>query len=175
VVWPLLAACLLGCPSEPPAETSDAYENVMTFDSAHARLVGPTDTLRLALQLAVSPEQKSMGLMERRRLADSAGMLFVYDSTQPPAAGFWMYRTRIPLDIAFLDSTGVIRAVRSMTPCPSTIAEGCPTYTPDVPYRYALEVNAGYFARHGIAVGHSLVLGDVPLLSSESAGAAGNR
>jgi len=28
-------------------------------------------------------------------------MLFVYDSTQPPDAGFWMYRTRIPLDIAF--------------------------------------------------------------------------
>jgi len=99
-----------------------------------------------------------MGLMERRRLADSAGMLFVYDSTQPPDAGFWMYRTRIPLDIAFLDSAGVIRAIRSMTPCPATVAQGCPTYTPDVPYRYALEVNAGFFARHGIAVGHSLQL-----------------
>jgi uncharacterized membrane protein (UPF0127 family) len=100
--------------------------------------------------------------MERRQLADSAGMLFVFDSTQAPDAGFWMYRTRIPLDIAFLDSTGVIRAVRQMVPCPTTIAQGCPSYTPDVSYRYALEVSAGYFARHGVVVGNSLVLPDLP-------------
>jgi uncharacterized membrane protein (UPF0127 family) len=116
----------------------------------------------LKLELAVRPEQRSMGLMERRRLADNAGMLFVYDTIQPGDAGFWMYRTRIPLDIAFLDSTGVIRAVRAMTPCPTTIAQGCPNYTPDVPYRYALEVNAGFLARHGIGVGDALLLPALP-------------
>jgi uncharacterized membrane protein (UPF0127 family) len=100
--------------------------------------------------------------MERRQLGDNAGMLFVYDSIQPGDAGFWMYRTRIPLDIAFLDSAGVVRAVRSMTPCPTTIAQGCPAYTPDVPYRFALEVNAGFFARHEIAIGDSLLVGDLP-------------
>jgi uncharacterized protein len=73
-----------------------------------------------------------------------------------------MYRTRIPLDIAFLDSTGVIRAIRQMVPCPTTIAQGCPSYTPEVAYRYALEVSAGYFARHGVAVGNGLVLHDLP-------------
>lgn len=157
----LLATVLVGCTSEPPAN-DDAYEHVMSFDTAHVRLARQRDTLRLALQLAVSDEQKTMGLMERRHLGDDAGMLFVYDSTQPPDAGFWMYRTRIPLDIGFLDSAGVIRAVRSMTPCPSTIASSCPAYTPDVPYRYALEVNAGFFARHGITIGHSLLLHDLP-------------
>ena len=137
-------------------EDAGEYERVMAFDSARVRLASPSDTLQLRLALAVTAEQKTMGLRERRRLADDAGMLFVYDSTQPPDAGFWMYRTRIPLDIAFLDSAGVIRAVRSMTPCPTTIAQGCPTFTPDVPYRHALEVNAGFFARHGIGVGDSL-------------------
>jgi uncharacterized protein len=157
----LLAAFLVSCTSEPAAD-DDAYEHVMSFDTAHVRLARERDTLRLALELAISDEQKTMGLMERRRLADDAGMLFVYDSTQPPDAGFWMYRTRIPLDIAFLDSAGVIRALRSMTPCPTTIAQGCPSYTPDVAYRYALEVNAGFFARHGITIGHSLLLRDLP-------------
>jgi hypothetical protein len=151
----------LGCTAEPPAD-DDPYEHVMSFDTAHVRLARQRDTLPLFLQLAVTKEQKTMGLMERRRLADNAGMLFVYDSTQPPHAGFWMYRTRIPLDIAFLDSAGIIRAVRSMTPCPSITPQGCPTYAPDVPYRYALEVNAGFFARHGIGIGHSLVLHDLP-------------
>ena len=105
-----------------------------------------------------------MGLMERQRLADSAGMLFVYDSTQPPNAGFWMFRTRIPLDIAFLDSAGVVRAIRAMTPCEALLAQGCPTYDPGVPYRYALEVNAGYFQKHGIIVGSMAVHSDLPVL-----------
>jgi len=155
--WMLVVAAIVGCTAE-PSKDDDAYEHVMAFDTATVRLAGPRDTLPLTLQLAISGEQKSMGLMERRRLADTAGMLFVYDSTQPPTAGFWMYRTRIPLDIAFLDSAGVVRSIRTMTPCPTTIAEGCPTYTPDVPYQYALEVNAGFFARHGIGIGHSLQL-----------------
>jgi uncharacterized membrane protein (UPF0127 family) len=161
ILWLLLAAALAGCSAE-PATDDQAYENVMSFDTASVRLVGQGDTLRVALQLAVSAEQKSMGLMERRRLADDAGMLFVYDSTQPPDAGFWMYRTRIPLDIAFLDSAGVIRAVRSMTPCTATIAQGCPTYAPGVPYRFALELNAGFLTRQGIGVGDSVLLRDLP-------------
>jgi uncharacterized membrane protein (UPF0127 family) len=73
-----------------------------------------------------------------------------------------MYRTRIPLDIAFADSSGVIRSIRAMVPCPTEVAQGCPSYTPDVPYEYALEVNAGYFARHGIVVGNTLLLTDLP-------------
>ena len=156
----LLVVAAGGCAGEPPADDG-AYDHVMSFDTAQVRLARKGDTLRLALELAVSPEQKSMGLMERRRLADDAGMLFVYDSVQPPDAGFWMYRTRIPLDIAFLDPAGLIRAVRSMTPCAATIAQGCPTYTPDVPYQFALEVNAGYFARYGVGVGDSVLLRDL--------------
>jgi uncharacterized protein len=157
----LLASLAAGCSAE-PADDEGAYERVMAFDTARVRLAGQRATAHLTLELAVTPEQKSMGLMERRRLADDAGMLFVYDSTQPADAGFWMYRTRIPLDIAFIDSAGVIRVVRSMTPCAATIAQGCPTYTPDVPYRFALEMNAGFFARRGIGAGDSLFLQDVP-------------
>jgi uncharacterized membrane protein (UPF0127 family) len=161
-LWLVLGALAAGCDSRSSGDDTTAYEHVMSFDTAHVRLAGSRDTLRLTLEIARSAEQRSMGLMERRQLADSAGMLFVFDSTQAPDAGFWMYRTRIPLDIAFLDSTGVIRAVRQMVPCPTTIAQGCPSYTPDVSYRYALEVSAGYFARHGVVVGNSLVLPDLP-------------
>ena len=156
----LLAAVVVGCSAEPADD--DAYDHVMSFDTARVRIISKQDTLPLLVELARSAEQRSMGLMERRRLADNAGMLFIYDSTQPPTAGFWMYRTRIPLDIAFLDSVGGIGAIRSMVPCPTDIADGCPTYTPDVPYRYALEVNAGSFTRRGIGVGDNVILQDVP-------------
>ena len=151
-----------GCRGETARNDDDAYAHVMSFDTTRMRIARPSDTVGLHVELAVKPEQKSMGLMERRHLPDDAGMLFVYDSTQPPDAGFWMYRTRIPLDIAFADSTGVIRSIRAMVPCPTEVAQGCPSYTPDVRYQYALEVNAGYFGRHGIVVGSTLLLRDLP-------------
>jgi len=131
----------------------------MAFDTATVRIVGH-DTAQLTVQLAESEAQQTMGLMERRTLAPDAGMLFLYGSTQPDSAAFWMFRTRIPLDIAFVDSTGTIRTVLTMQPCPSDLATGCPSYPPTAPYRAALEVNAGYFARRQFGVGDRVLLAD---------------
>ena len=132
------------------------YAGVVTFDTTSIRVMTADDTVRFHVELARSKEQRTMGLMERQSLADSAGMLFTYDADQPPDAGFWMFRTRIPLDIAFADSTGRIVAVRRMEPCPATLMSGCPSYDPGVPYRMALEVHAGVLARHGIGVGSQI-------------------
>ena len=160
VLFVILAACSSGSNSNAADTVED--QHVVNYDSTVVRLASAADTVHLSALLAVTADQKTMGLMERRHLPDNTGMLFVYDSTQPPGAGFWMYRTRIPLDIAFLDSAGTVRAIRAMTPCTTVLVQGCPTYSPNVAYRYAIEVNKGYFARHGIGVGSRLVLADVP-------------
>ena len=156
----LFALGVVAC-SEKTAYIGD--ERILPFDSVDVRLVSARDTTTIRVELAVSREQKTLGLMERRRLPENAGMLFVYDSTQGPEAGFWMYRTRIPLDIAFIDSAGVIGSILAMVPCETTIPEGCPNYVPNVTYRYALEVNAGFFQRHQIGVGDALLIGDIAL------------
>ncbi len=155
------AACAsAACTSDAP-DNDGATPVSLRFDTTSVRIITRTDTIRLDVELAVSGEQKSTGLMERRQLADSAGMLFVYDSLQPPDAGFWMYRTRIPLDIAFIDAAGRIRAIEQMVPCETALPQGCPTYPPGVPYQYALEVNGGFFARRRVAVGDSVAMEDV--------------
>jgi uncharacterized protein len=154
----LVAVVAIACggESKPPAD-----ERILAFDTATVRLASPRDTMRLSVELARSQAQHTMGLMERRQLAPMAGMLFLYDSTQPKDAGFWMYRTRIPLDIAFIDSAGVIRAILAMSPCTATLIDGCPSYAPNVPYRFALEMNAGFFSRHGMGVGDAVLVGEV--------------
>ncbi len=155
----LLGAAFLACRGESEA-ASDISSPLMTFDTARVRLVSKTDTISLVVELARTANQKTMGLMERLNLSDSAGMLFMYDATQPATAGFWMFRTRIPLDIAFVDSGGVIRSIRHMEPCQTATAQNCPTYTPDVPYRAALEVAAGFFAKRSVGIGDRVLLGD---------------
>jgi len=87
-------------------------------------------------------------------------MLFLYATTQPDSSAFWMFRTRIPLDIAFVDSAGTIRSIQTMQPCQSTLAQGCPSYPAGAAFRGALEANVGYFAHHGIRVGDHLLLQD---------------
>jgi uncharacterized membrane protein (UPF0127 family) len=156
-----LTSALVACDDRPRADAdAAAYATAVAWDTTTIRLVTRNDTVPLRVELATTREQQTMGLMERRVLGADEGMLFVYDSIQPADAGFWMYRTRIPLDIAFADSAGVIRAIRSMVPCETTLPEGCPVYAAGVPYRYALEVNAGYFRRHGAGVGDRLLVAE---------------
>jgi uncharacterized protein len=153
----LFAAMALAACSEGRTEQVDGGR-VMSFEKQLVTIVSGADTVVVKAEVARSGEQRTMGLMERYKLAADSGMLFVYETDQPANAGFWMFRTRIPLDIAFADSAGRIGAILTMQPCEATLAAGCPTYMPNVGYRYALEVNAGFFARRRVTVGSRLII-----------------
>jgi uncharacterized membrane protein (UPF0127 family) len=136
--------------------------SVMAFDTTLVHLTAGKDTLTILAEVARTAEQKTMGLMERRSLSDTAGMLFVYANDQPATAGFWMFRTRIPLEIAYADSGGRVVSVRHMVPCDAQLAAGCPTYEPGHAYRMALEVNAGMLSRRKLGVGSRLWTSPLP-------------
>lgn len=141
------------------ARSADAgLDPVVTFEVGTVRIEAGADTLELRVELAEREDQRAHGLMERDRLDPDAGMLFRYDSPQDGESGFWMYRTRIPLDIAFMDQDGRIVAIEAMEPCPSPNPRLCRIYSPGVGYSSALEVNRGYFAQHGVEIGHRVVL-----------------
>lgn len=108
---------------------------------------------RLEVELARTSAERQKGLMERDYLDPDTGMLFLYDEAQPAQAGFWMYRTRIPLDIAFIAADGRIAALHTMQPCPSRNPYDCPVTVAGATYHAALEVNAGYFEERGIEEG----------------------
>jgi hypothetical protein len=150
----------LGACNSEPKDDPNAYAHILPFDTATVRVASAKDTTRLTLELAESDEQKTLGLMERRSLAPNAGMLFLYSATQPATSAFWMFRTRIPLDIAYIDSAGIIRSIVNMQPCQSELAQGCPTYPSGYAYRAALEVNSGFFSQRGIRVGDRVFLAD---------------
>ena len=134
-------------------EQAPAWESPVAFDTASATVRTDGATTELLVEVARTPEQRSFGLSLRPGLDEESGMVFVYDSVQPPDAGYWMWRTRMPLDIAFLDSAGTIVRILEMEPCTAVYLQGCPTYEPGVPYWSALEVNRGWFEEKGAGEG----------------------
>lgn len=108
----------------------------------------------ITVELACTVEEQSQGLMFRQQLKKDHGMLFIF--SRPRILSFWMKNTLIPLDIAYIDSTGNIIEIQSMdpetiTPHPS-ISEA----------QYALEMNRGWFSEQNIAVGTQLKMPDCP-------------
>jgi hypothetical protein len=64
-----------------------------------------------------------------------------------------MWRTSIPLDIAFVGGDGVIHGIEAMDPCTAAVQDDCPGYFADAPYASALEIGRGWLGRNGIGVG----------------------
>jgi uncharacterized membrane protein (UPF0127 family) len=62
-----------------------------------------------AVEVARSAAQQEQGLMNRRSLAQDAGMLFPFDPPHP--ASFWMHNTLIPLDMIFIRPDGSIARI----------------------------------------------------------------
>jgi uncharacterized protein len=154
----LLIIAAAACDRETDTPPADEYMPLIRFASAPARIVTSSDTFQLTVDIAERDDQRAYGLMERSELGQDEGMVFLYAEEQDGDSGFWMYRTRIPLDIAFYDRDGRIVQVLQMEPCPHVDPRGCRTYPPGVPYWGALEVNRGYFAQRGIDAGDQIIV-----------------
>jgi uncharacterized membrane protein (UPF0127 family) len=97
------------------------------------------------VEVAKTPEERSIGLMERKHLGQNEGMLFIFETED--YHGFWMKNTLIPLSIAFIDKEGRIVRITDMKPL--TLV----SHTPPKPILYALEMKKGWFSANGINVG----------------------
>lgn len=109
-------------------------------------LRGDWGQARFSVEVADDPAERSQGLMDRERMARSAGMLFVYDS--PQRVAFWMRNTLIPLDMIFIDATGTVARIHeNAVPLDETAIPGGDAI------QYVLEINAGLSSRLGIDAG----------------------
>lgn len=134
--------------------SSTAMGSPVTFSSQELCVEGVATPLEV--EVAATQAQRNRGLMQRESLAEDAGMLFLFDGPMPEGVGFYMYRTLIPLDVAFADPEGEIVSIMTMTPCPHDDPRRCQVYRPGRAFTSALEMNAGFFERHGVKKGDRL-------------------
>jgi hypothetical protein len=103
---------------------------------------------KLTAEVAYTDPQRMQGLMYRRILPEDHGMLFVFAETARHA--MWMKNTYIPLSVAFIDEQGVIINIENMQPQTED------THPAAKPAKYALEVNLGWFGKHGVKPGSKI-------------------
>ena len=105
----------------------------------------------IQLEVARTPEQQEVGLMNRSPLAADRGMLFPFEPPRPVV--FWMKNTPSSLDIVFL-LNGEVKAIAvDAHPC---AADPCPTYSSNDTVNQVIELRSGRAAELGLKVGDRL-------------------
>lgn len=113
------------------------------------QFVSPSKSVvaEIFFELADTHEKRNRGLMYRHTLQKDQGMLFVFDRSR--VASFYMKNTYIPLDIIFCDEQKkIVKIFENTTPLTVT------SLSSDILVRFAVEVNAGFVAQHGIKNGY---------------------
>jgi len=109
----------------------------------------------LLVEVADEREKRLLGLMYRQHVPEGTGMLFLYPEEE--VLSYWMLNVRVPLDLAYLDASGVIRKLVRLESMDFVGKSS------DFPVKMALETTAGWFRKHGIQVGDRVeVPGRIP-------------
>jgi uncharacterized membrane protein (UPF0127 family) len=103
---------------------------------------------RVTAEIAEKPKDRQRGLMFRESMPENHGMLFLFPDEI--LRSFWMKNTPLPLSIAYADSSGRIVHIADAQPHSERLISS------ERPARYVLEMNQGWFRRHGVYPGDEI-------------------
>lgn len=155
-----IASCLLGSWLLIQVAATAAEE--VDFSKRRLRL----GTVTLTVEVADTDARRARGLMFRQSLSEDQGMLFLFNEEKE--LSFWMKNTFIPLSIGYFNRKKELIKIVEMSPVKSEIDQAVPSYPSGAPAQSALEVNAGWFKRHNIAVGTRWQWADSPPKSKKA-------
>jgi uncharacterized membrane protein (UPF0127 family) len=148
----------LGCtrPVPPPAQrpalapaTDISDQNWSGPPLDHGQLVlhdAYGGTHPVDVEIADTTPSRTRGLMWRSTVSPGTGMLFIFPSEQEQK--FWMRNTLVPLDMLFLDRTGLVVGIVAQAE-PKTLD----SRTVGRPSLYVLEVAGGWAETAGVVPG----------------------
>jgi uncharacterized membrane protein (UPF0127 family) len=138
----IICIFLSACSPEPEAVIPLGPENYFSI---------PVGSTHLKLQVALNKREQAQGLMHRESLDPEHGMLFVFKGAKQRS--FWMRNTRLPLDLAYFDSSGVLLELHRLYPHDETLVFSRSNFI-----QFALELEQGQMKALGIQPGDALNL-----------------
>ncbi len=154
LVWSLtliITSMSVGC--DKSAEGASTNSEPATVDEW---LPLQLDGKAIQIQIAYKQHELSKGLMYRASMGEHQGMLFFYGP--PKQMSFFMRNTKIPLDIGYFTSDGVLREIYPMYPMDERSVR---SRRSDI--LIALEMNQGWYAKNGVKPGATF---DLPSLKA---------
>lgn len=129
-------------------ETQTAYEPPFSKNGQLAFIKGssPDTTKLIAIEVADNDEKIIQGMMWRRSMRDSQGMLFIFDKEE--LKSFWMKNTYISLDIIYVNSLLEIVSIRENA---KPLDEW--SIPSEYPAQYVVEVIGGFCFKYNIKTG----------------------
>lgn len=144
----ILTLCLLLAPQFAPAHAQPSSPQPSSPQLELPRVTLTAGMHLIQAQVATTPQQQAIGLMHRKEMPTSEGMLFIFE--QATRQCFWMKNTLLPLTAAFIADDGTIVNLADMKP--QTTDSHCSAQ----PVRFVLEMNQGWFAKRGLKAGSQL-------------------
>ena len=108
------------------------------------------ESLFSKIEVVSNSQERKLGLMYRENLPYDNAMFFIWEYKKRQC--MWMRNTYIPLNVAYLDSSGKILEIYDMVPLSDE------SVCSKKRVRYALEVNLNWFEDNNILVGDVLDL-----------------
>ena len=115
---------------------ANANANEIKFQNSSLTIQTKDSEYIFNIEIAITEKERSRGLMYRKELKQTEGMLFLYPKKQ--IIKMWMKNTLIPLDMIFINKSGKIIDIFKMT-----IPKDLTPIGPDVKLKGVLEINGG--------------------------------
>ncbi len=106
------------------------------------------ESLFSKIEVVSNSQERKLGLMYRENFPYDNAMFFIWEYKKKQC--MWMRNTYIPLNVAYLDSSGKILEIYDMVPLSDK------SVCSKKRVRYALEVNLNWFEDNNILVGDVL-------------------
>lgn len=133
-------------PAAPASAAAAAPATAPAAESSVTLLPPGRDPVMVTVEVARQPEERRLGLMNRRSLDADRGMLFLFE--RPEQLTFWMHNTYVSLDMIFIEPgmtvLGVVENAEPLTDTSRSVSGLS---------QYVLEVNAGFSRSHGVRAG----------------------
>lgn len=138
--WPFVVLALGLMLSHAPSLSASLAVETIVIDTQTKRRI-------LHVEIASTPADRARGLMGRKRLLPSTGMLF--DFHKPLMVAFWMKNTPLSLDMLFVRTDGTISTVAT-----NAVPFSEHEITSVEPIRAVIEIGGGQANALGIAPGN---------------------
>ena len=128
----------------------------INFEKSLVIIKTNSDEYIFNVEIAKTYEERSLGLMNRKKLNQNHGMIFIYP--KPQIVKMWMKNTYIPLDMIFIKENGEIDTIIKMTKPLELKAIG-----PNKPIKAVLEVNGGLTTYLNIQKGDKVISKEIAI------------